>query len=113
MPGEDEKKLRTSAKRKFTRVYNRFREAIENDTEIDIVTAKYADIKILWNEVQSKHEDYLFTAFPDEDEPTNAAEEDTTMKGCSKVEMKRITRLKEKKHRMTNLPKSSRCRNRR
>ena len=44
MPGEDEKKLRTSAKRKFSRVYNRFREAIENDTEIDIVTAKYAEI---------------------------------------------------------------------
>ena len=71
---EAEKKLRTTAKRKFTRAYNRLIETIENKGELEIIEEKYSTIKSLWDDVQSKHEEYLFAAFPDQDEPDNAAE---------------------------------------
>ena len=76
MVGEEEKKNRTTAKRKFTRVYNRLVESIQNETEIEVINEKYSTIKLLWDNVQSKHEYYLCAAFPDEEEPRYEREDE-------------------------------------
>ena len=75
MAGEEQKKSRTSAKRKFTRAYNRYVETINNKGDIDIVKAKYNNIQTLWVEVQSKHDDFLLAKFPDQEEPGSAEDE--------------------------------------
>ena len=72
---EVEKKLRITAKRKFTRAYNRLIETIENKGELEIIDEKYSAIKLLWDDVQSKHEEYLFAAFPEQDEPYDVADD--------------------------------------
>ena len=76
MAGVEEKKSRTSAKRKFTRAYNRLTETINNEGEWVIIEEKYCNIKLLWDNVQSRHEDYLFAAFPDQDEPFSDIDEE-------------------------------------
>ena len=71
MAGDNEKKNRATAKRKFTRLYNRLTEDIQNESVLEIIEEKYSLLKLLWDDVQSKHEDYLFAAFPDQDEPSS------------------------------------------
>ena len=70
--GEDETRLRTTAKRKFTRCYNRLNEALVNNLEIEIVNTKFNELSLLWDDVQSKHDLYLFAIYPAEEEPVDA-----------------------------------------
>lgn len=69
------KRLRTTAKQRFTRAYNRLIEAIGDKGELDIIKAKYTDIQTLWMDVQTKHENYVFAKHPDEDEPVDEDED--------------------------------------
>ena len=41
-----------------------------------IIEEKYCNIKLLWDNVQNRHEDYLFAAFPDQDEPFSDIDEE-------------------------------------
>ena len=52
--------MRTTAKRKFTRCYNRLNEALVNNLEIEMVNTKFNELSLLWDDVQSKHDLYLF-----------------------------------------------------
>ena len=76
MAGDDEKKLRTTAKRKFTRCYNRLNESILNKAEKDIIIAKFNDLKLLWDDVQSTHDNYLFALYPNDTDEISREHED-------------------------------------
>ena len=49
MVGEAEKRIRTTAKRKFTRCYNRLNDYILGKEAKNIIIAKFNDFKLLWN----------------------------------------------------------------
>ena len=61
-----EKKQRTTAKRKFTRRYNRLNTSILNEEGADIIIYEFNDLKKLWDNVQSAHDNYLFTTNADD-----------------------------------------------
>lgn len=65
-----ERKQRTTAKRKFTRCYNRLNTCILNNEETDIIISKFNDLKKFWDNVQSTHDSYLFATNADIDENT-------------------------------------------
>ena len=73
---EAAKQARTTAKRKFTRCSNRLNDAIETNTDPEIITAKYNELSLLWDDVQSKHDVYLFAKHPGEDEPVDDVEDE-------------------------------------
>lgn len=75
MVGESEKNLRTIASRKFTRCYNRFNEAIINKEDVELIIEKYDTLKQLWADVQSKHDNYLIIAYPDDEDGTDNEKE--------------------------------------
>ena len=65
-----------TAKRKFTRCSNRLNDAIETNTDPEIITAKYNELSLLWDDFQSKHDVYLFAKHPGEDELVDAVEDE-------------------------------------
>ena len=73
---EEEKKQRTTAKRKFTRLCNRIMEDINNEGELEVIDEKYVTIKLLWDDVQSKHDNYMFAKYPTEEEPSNPTDDE-------------------------------------
>ena len=75
MAGEDEKKVRTSAERKFTSCYNRLNEAILNKAEADIIIVKFKDLCLKSDDVQSKHDAYLFALHPEVEDLSDASED--------------------------------------
>ena len=75
MSGQQEKSLRTISSRKFTRCYNRLNEAILNKLDEEIIITKFNDLKVLWEDVQSKHDNYLIAKYPEEDEEFNKGED--------------------------------------
>ena len=76
MSGEEEKKVRTTAKKKFTRCYNRLNEYIVSKEGKNIIIFKYEDLKSLWNEVQVAHDNYLFAKYPDEEQEISSKEDE-------------------------------------
>ena len=66
----EEKKQRSTAKRKFTRCYNRLNTCILNNEGTDIIVTKFNDLKKLWDDVQSAHDSYLFATNIEVDEAT-------------------------------------------
>ena len=42
---------------------------IHNEVDVEIIEAKFNDLKLQWDEVQSKHDNYLFVLYPDQEEP--------------------------------------------
>ena len=71
MSVEEEKRARSSAGRKFTHTLNRLNEAIVNKSKRDIIVKKFKDLTILLDNLQSKHDTYLFALHPDVDEPAD------------------------------------------
>ena len=51
-------KLRTSAKRAFTRLYNDIKETIENKGDADLISELFQSLKEAWARVQEQHEQY-------------------------------------------------------
>ena len=76
MSGEEEKKVRTTAKKKFTRCYNRLNEYILSKEGKNIIISKYEDLKLLWNEVQAAHDNYLFAKYPEEEQEISNKEDE-------------------------------------
>ena len=72
-PGEDEKKLRTTTKRKFTRLA--LNEAIVNKIEIETINTKFNELSLLWDDVQMMHDLYLLAIHPDEEEPEDPVQD--------------------------------------
>ena len=75
MAGVAEKQSRITAKRKFSRIYNRSSEAIHNEVNVEIIEGKFNDLKLQWDEVQSTHDNYLFAVYPDDEEPFGEQDE--------------------------------------
>ena len=71
---EEEKKSRTAAKRTFIRLCNRITLDIQHRSSPEVINEKYSTLKLLWDNVQSKHDDYLFAIHPDEEEPSSPAD---------------------------------------
>ena len=74
--GVAEINARTLAARKFTRTYNRFNEQINDKQDIDLINNKYELLQRLWEDLQSKHDTYLITAYPDDEPGTGNEAED-------------------------------------
>ena len=70
--GDDEKMSRITAKRKFTRCYNRLNEDIVNKLDIETITTKFNQLTLLWDDVQLKHDIYIFAIHPGDEEPSDA-----------------------------------------
>ena len=64
--GEEAKKVRTSAKSRFTRKWNEFVKAINDNKGIDFVKATFAQLRDAWSMVEGKHD--LYTLFLTEEE---------------------------------------------
>ena len=71
---EEEKKSRATAKRKFTRLCNRLTLDIQHRSSPEVIDEKYSTLKLLWDDDQSKHDDYLFALHPDQEEPSTPAD---------------------------------------
>ena len=63
---EEAKKVRTSAKSRFTRKRNEFVKAINDTKGIDFVKATFAEFRDAWSTVEGKHD--LYTLFLTEEE---------------------------------------------
>ena len=63
---EEAKKVRTSAKSRFTRKRNEFVKAINDNKGIDFVKATFAEFRDAWSTVEGKHD--LYTLFLTEEE---------------------------------------------
>ena len=63
---EEAKKVRTSAKSRFTRKRNEFVKAINDNKGIDFVKATFAELRDAWSTVEGKHD--LYTLFLTEEE---------------------------------------------
>ena len=63
---EEAKKVRTSAKSRFTRKWNEFVKAINDNKGIDFVKATFAELRDAWSMVEGKHD--LYTLFLTEEE---------------------------------------------
>ena len=59
------KKERASAKALFTKACNRLSEAINIESEVDLIEAKFDALKFRWSDVQMKNDIYVNVAFPD------------------------------------------------
>ena len=63
---EEAKKVRTSAKSRFTRKWNEFVKAINDNKGIDFVKATFTQLRDAWSMVEGKHD--LYTLFLTEEE---------------------------------------------
>lgn len=63
---EEAKRVRTSAKSRFTRKRNEFVKAINDNKGIDFVKATFAELRDAWSTVEGKHD--LYTLFLTEEE---------------------------------------------
>ena len=64
---EEAKKVRTSAKSRFTRKRNEFIKAINDTKGIDFLKATFAEFHDAWSTVEGKHD--LYTLFLTEAQP--------------------------------------------
>ena len=55
---EEAKKIRTSAKARFTRKRNEFLKSIKDNKGIDTVKRTFAELNEAWNTVEGKHDIY-------------------------------------------------------
>ena len=76
MAAEVEKKARTISKRRFTRAYNRLNEVLLNKEEADVIDSQFKELKILWENVQAKHDEYVLAIHPDAEDPHLEEEEE-------------------------------------
>ena len=56
---EATKKLRSTAKGKFTRAANNLGQAIDTGAPTKTIESRYDELKATWNETQSKHDDFV------------------------------------------------------
>ena len=56
---EAAKKLRSTAKGKFTRVANNLSQAIDTKAPTTTTESRYDKLKAAWNEAQNKHDDFV------------------------------------------------------
>ena len=56
---EAAKKLRSTAKGKFTRAANNLGQAIDTGAPTKTIESRYDELKATWNETQSKHDDFV------------------------------------------------------
>jgi len=56
---EAAKKLRSTAKGKFTRAANNLGQAIDTEAPTKTIESRYDELKAAWNETQSKHDDFV------------------------------------------------------
>ena len=59
------KRERASAKSLFTKACNRLSEAINIVSDVDLIEAKFATVRVKWSNVQLKHDAYIIAAFPE------------------------------------------------
>ena len=62
------KKARMICKGKFTRLNNTITRNISDGSSHTLIEKRFADLKIIWNELQRKHEDYLLAEESEIDE---------------------------------------------
>ena len=62
------KRERSTAKGMFTKACNRLIGAIQDESEVDLIDARFESLKIRWSDLQVKHDKYMMSAFPEGDE---------------------------------------------
>ena len=56
---EATKRLRSTAKRKFTQAANNLDQAIDTGAPTKTIENRYCELKAAWNETQDKHDDFV------------------------------------------------------
>jgi len=69
---EEAKRIRTSAKSRFTRKRNEFLKSIQDNKGMDAVKRTFADLHEAWNIVEGKHDIYMIHLTEDEIEQNEA-----------------------------------------
>ena len=69
---EEAKRIRTSAKSRFTRKRNEFLKSVEGNKGIEAVKRTFADLNEAWNIVEGKHDIYMIHLTEDEIEQNEA-----------------------------------------
>ena len=69
---EEAKRIRTSAKSRFTRKRNEFLKSVEGNKGIEAVKRTFADLHEAWNIVEGKHDIYMIHLTEDEIEQNEA-----------------------------------------